>query len=126
MSRFLSAAMLVASCTTAIALEQAMPESLGPDVIGLIHEAVRERLKDPESARFGTLVGGHDQKGVFSACGWVNSKNSFGGYTGIMPFAGIMIEVSNKRVFHVVSMGDGGDGSGAVLALCKTLGLPLR
>ena len=126
MSRSLAATLLVASCTAAIALEKAMPEPLGPDVVGLIHDAVRERLKDPESARFGTLVGGQDQKGVFSACGWVNSKNSFGGYTGIMPFAGIMIEVSNKRVFHVVSMGDGGDGSDAVLALCKALGLPLR
>src|SRR5262245_42397344 len=126
MSRSLGATLLVASWAVAIALENAMPAPLSPDSVGLIHEAVRERLKDPESARFGTLVGGHDQKGVFSACGWVNSKNSFGGYTGIMPFAGIMIEVSKKRVFQVVSMGDGGDGSGAVLALCKALGLPLR
>jgi hypothetical protein len=126
MSRFLSAAILVASCTAAIALEQAMPEPLGLNVVGLIHEAVRERLKDPESARFGTLIGGRDRKGVFSACGWVNAKNSLGGYTGIIPFAGIMIEVSSKPAFHVVSMGDGGDGSEAVLALCKALGLPLR
>ena len=42
MSRSLSAALLVASCSTAaIALEKAMPEPLGPDVVGLIHEAVR-------------------------------------------------------------------------------------
>jgi hypothetical protein len=125
MSRSLSAALLIAS-SAAIALEKATPEPLGPDVIGLIQEGVRERLKDPESARFGTLVGGRDRKGIFSACGWVNAKNSVGGYTGIMPFAGIMIEVSKKRVFQIVGMGDGGDGSGAVLALCKALGLPLR
>src|SRR5262245_37841142 len=99
MSRFLSAAMLVASCTAANSLEKAMPEPLGPDMVGLIHDAVRERLKDPKSARFATLVGGRDRNGVFSAYGWVNAKNSLGGYTGIMPFAGIMIEVSSKRVF---------------------------
>jgi hypothetical protein len=42
--------------------------------------AVKARLKDPESARFGEQwVGGKDGT-VF--CGKVNAKNGFGGYTG--------------------------------------------
>lgn len=42
--------------------------------------AVKARLKDPESARFGEQwVGGKDGT-VF--CGKVNAKNAFGGYTG--------------------------------------------
>jgi len=43
--------------------------------------AVRERLTDPSSARFsGAQV--HYFQGVPVACGYVNAKNSFGGYAG--------------------------------------------
>lgn len=39
--------------------------------------SVTERMKDPESVRFGEVVnrGG-------TVCGYVNAKNSFGGYSG--------------------------------------------
>jgi hypothetical protein len=38
---------------------------------------VKQRLKDPESAQFGQLTVRNNV-----VCGTVNSKNSFGGYTG--------------------------------------------
>ena len=41
---------------------------------------VREVLKDPESARFGEVWAAGDSQYV--ACGYVNARNSFGGYTG--------------------------------------------
>lgn len=49
--------------------------------------AVLTRLKDPESARFGDVWAGGDSALVF--CGNVNSKNSFGGYTGERFFWGV-------------------------------------
>lgn len=44
-------------------------------------KALVARLKDPGSAEFGSVWtdGGN-------ACGWVNAKNSFGGYVGIQRF----------------------------------------
>lgn len=38
---------------------------------------VKALLKDPDSARFEGLIRKHD-----AVCGWVNAKNSLGGYTG--------------------------------------------
>jgi hypothetical protein len=41
------------------------------------------QLKDPESARFTGLV---IAPGKGLVCGWVNAKNSYGGYVGYQPF----------------------------------------
>ncbi|WP_447754285.1 hypothetical protein [Sphingopyxis fribergensis] len=43
--------------------------------------AVKRELRDPESAQFSDVV-----VNVESACGFVNSKNGFGGYVGRQPF----------------------------------------
>ncbi len=45
-------------------------------------QAVLGRLKDPDSAKFGQVVA--RESGI--VCGYVNSKNSFGGYTGDKAF----------------------------------------
>lgn len=45
---------------------------------------VKERLKDPESAQFGDVW--TPDTSVF--CGYVNSKNALGGYTGKQLFYG--------------------------------------
>lgn len=44
-------------------------------------DAVREALRDPDSAKFGEFTSGSDGEGEW-ACLTVNAKNSFGGYTG--------------------------------------------
>jgi hypothetical protein len=46
---------------------------------------VQERLKDPESARFGNVW----TPDTMVVCGYVNSKNSFGGYSGDELFYGM-------------------------------------
>lgn len=51
-----------------------------------ISKAIAERLKDPESARFGKIVLLGNQR---FACAEVNAKNAFGGYTGTQ-VAGLM------------------------------------
>lgn len=47
----------------------------------MVKEAVREQLKDPQSAQFDSLdtfvIGGRR-----TTCGQVNAKNSYGGYVG--------------------------------------------
>lgn len=45
--------------------------------------AVTEQLKDPDSAQFSGLRESSDGKHI---CGYVNAKNSFGGYVGERPF----------------------------------------
>ncbi len=52
-----------------------------------IHRAeslVRKQLIDPDSAKFNDVVLNRSKGSV---CGYVNSKNKFGGYTGKTPFA---------------------------------------
>lgn len=44
-------------------------------------QAVLEKLNDPQSARFENVV-----KNGEIVCGWVNGKNSFGGYSGFAHF----------------------------------------
>lgn len=48
--------------------------------------AVIAELKDPDSASFGEIYALDGSNGVRSICGYVNAKNSFGGYTGMIMF----------------------------------------
>ena len=45
-------------------------------------ETILSMLKDPDSAKFGDVFVGRNG----TMCGTVNSKNSFGGYTGAQVF----------------------------------------
>jgi len=49
-------------------------------------DEVKKRLKDPDSAKFGKVYVHQTQKNVWIVCGFVNAKNSFGGYTGEKQF----------------------------------------
>lgn len=48
-----------------------------------VRAAVRQRLKDPDSARFGPITIGRRSG---AACGSVNARNAMGGYVGDTPF----------------------------------------
>lgn len=48
-------------------------------------EAIKRSLRDPDSARFGT-VRVYRSGGSPVVCGTVNARNGFGGYTGERPF----------------------------------------
>lgn len=47
-----------------------------------IEPAIREELMDPESARFEWPFFFSAQSNGWATCGYVNSKNSMGGYVG--------------------------------------------
>jgi len=57
--------------------------------INAAKNAVLEKLKDPESARFSGIYGVSNDslQSGYAVCGFVNSKNSYGGYAGKTPFS---------------------------------------
>lgn len=56
-------------------------------LIVMAKNAIRERLRDPDSAQFRN-VRFYSGGGTAVACGEVNAKNGFGGYTGYKQFVG--------------------------------------
>jgi len=54
------------------------------DDIARAKRLLEERLRDPESVRYGTVMA---KRGV--VCGVFNAKNGFGGYGGDEPFLGL-------------------------------------
>jgi len=89
----------------------------------VISKSILESLKDPESARFKwpPYVDGSDLY-----CGYVNAKNSFGGYVGDARFAAFVVIVDGEiRVSAPVGIatGDPSDPtSRAVEATCAKKG----
>lgn len=60
---------------TAVAAASEQDIAAGKAVIAM-------KMKDPESVRFTDVVA--SEKGT--VCGWINAKNSYGGYVGFKPF----------------------------------------
>lgn len=58
----------------------------GAETIVAAQRAVRSSLKDPDSAEFKDVYANYTEKFDVVACGQVNSKNSYGGYTGFKRF----------------------------------------
>jgi hypothetical protein len=65
-----------------VKLEAAPRYSLSPKEMDTIKAAILPKLRDPESARFDVPVAAKQPDGSVTACGTVNAKNGFGGYTG--------------------------------------------
>ncbi len=53
----------------------------------IVTKAVKDELKDPDSAKFRWLP---HQPGNSHYCGMVNAKNSYGGYGGFVPFLAVI------------------------------------
>ena len=103
-------------------LDRVIPEPLSQQRVEVIQQDIRSLLKDPDSARFGKMIGGRDSRGRLHVCGWVNGKDSSGSYTGMTPFAGVMIELPDPDKpllgFHVVLW-----TPSAARAACKEMGI---
>jgi hypothetical protein len=69
-----------------------------------LRDAVKERMKDPDSIQFRNVeVFHHKAKdvtpaGVYVLCGEVNAKNSYGGYTGFSLFVATVFMRSSGLV----------------------------
>jgi hypothetical protein len=105
-------------------------EPLSPEVIEVMQATIRRALKDPDGARFGDIIGGRDAAGVLNVCGWVNAKNSSGGYAGMQPFMGFVTErpvgSSDRKAVGFVPLGIGAEDSPRVFSSCKAQGLALQ
>lgn len=64
---------------------------------------VKRELSDPDSAQFSDVT-----VNVESACGFVNSKNGFGGYAGKAPFIAIGGGTGGAEVIFVEGASDQG------------------
>lgn len=85
-------------------------------------------MKDPESARFGRMLAGTDSKGGISVCLMVNAKNSYGGYSGEKPYAGMLFRDKKPPVFALVPF-DGRNAEfrdQATFTICRDQGLDLN
>ncbi len=58
----------------------------GAETIVAAERAVRRELKDPDSAQFKDVRANYTEEFGVVACGRVNAKNDFGGYTGFRRF----------------------------------------
>jgi len=100
MKSLLLVVLLVAGASHAQSPDQAISDAKA---------AIAMKMKDPESARFAGVV--VSPKGS-TVCGWVNAKNSYGGYVGYKPFyvMGRFAEVrdeddvalSNRSIFAMI------------------------
>jgi hypothetical protein len=88
-----------------------------------IATAIRNLLKDPDSARFRWPA--VREWGLY--CGWVNAKNSYGGYTGFQPFmiiGGVGDGPRSDGKFLVIKAEIGG-GDGIVEKMCVDHGFDM-
>lgn len=96
----------------------------------LIEEAVRKGLKDPASASFGEnmLVAGTTfsrDPNIWLACGTVNARNSYGGYTGAQAFVSIVGR--DQGVMRSTPIEVGGDNleQRVTMRMCQDVGINL-
>lgn len=101
------------------------PYSLTAADVKAVKAAVNEALKDPTSAIFGKLKAVKSNSGVITVCGFVNGKNSFGGYVGQKPFIGALTEPAPKGTFVVIGMGGPDIQTHATYATCAKEGIIL-
>ncbi|TIX67946.1 MAG: hypothetical protein E5V25_13940 [Mesorhizobium sp.] len=84
-------------------------------------------MKDPDSAKFGPIrASGRVWNGrkEIVVCGFVNSKNSFGGYTGALPYVGKVYDL--KGDFDLITMGNESPNAAfMVAAACRGAGIPI-
>lgn len=76
----LSFVFVTIAATSAPKSKTAVPAKV--DLIAQAHERVKDVLKDPDSAKFKGDFAGKEG----AVCGYVNSKNSYGGYGGFMRY----------------------------------------
>ena len=98
------------------------PVTLTKEQIAMLQTAIKDRLKDPDSAKFGTMAAGIDRTGMIEICGYVNSKNSYGDYTGMQPFAASLKPGQAPGIDGPFSEDE---GASPLVAICRRGGLQI-
>ena len=88
-----------------------------------VRVGVANGMKDPESARFGDrMVAAKQPNGLITVCGYVNGKNSFGGYVGMSPFVGMLADLPSGP-FKLMDIGSSARDREFVIKLCREHGV---
>ncbi|QQG36807.1 MAG: hypothetical protein HYS17_03285 [Micavibrio aeruginosavorus] len=94
----------------------ALAQPLTPEQKAAIEKAVKDSLKDADSAQFKWLdYIGEDIGGIY--CGMVNAKNGFGGYAGYSPYVGYLVKTESGYKASIIHIGadDPNDGKTAAI-----------
>jgi hypothetical protein len=114
-------------CTTSpsgLDLPKAEPISLTPAMVRSIENGLRVTMKDPQSLILGPVRAGVDRtSNTVVVCGYVNGRNSFGGYTGMQPFIGSA--GTDTAGFRPADIGGDSNNQWAISTQCKLRGLPI-
>ena len=96
---------------------------LSPSLKSAIKAHVSASLKDPYSAKFSPITASENAEGTqYRICGFVNAKNSFGGYVGMKPFQ-LLYNVDSKRIVHT-GIGDNDIMASTIVDACKIMNVP--
>lgn len=105
------------------------PAYLSDSETDAVKAGVRSALKDPNSANFGPIGAARyvrDDKSLL-VCGWVNARNSYGGYTGMEPFMGVLGPArGGGQEFAPQLVGGREAERRTALQLCARQGVPLH
>lgn len=89
-ARLIIAAIFVVACALpAVAqsdLDGSFPADAGVEFEAM-HQVISAEFTDPTSAQYKAMVKRDRLLNDFVVCGWVNAKNSMGGYTPFVPFS---------------------------------------
>lgn len=80
--------------------------SLSKAQVKAVEDGVKRKLRDPDSARFGRYAAAKRSDGVIVVCGWVNSKNGYGGYAGFGPYYGVLLDKPLGYEAKIVANGE--------------------
>lgn len=104
-------------------VEKLEPLELNKQQTAAVHAGASKKLKDPDSAKFSRLSAGQSDPKTIHICGYVNARNSFGGFTGDKPFIGLLFKKPEGWLFVPISYGGSERDTRVVSTLCRKYGL---
>ena len=90
----------------------------------VIKAGVRTSLGNPGSAEFGDMRASRGTDGAVSVCGWVNSKNGVGRYTGNQLFIGLLNVATRPSIFTLTAISTP-EQQTAITLRCQKAGITL-
>lgn len=116
--------MLIASALAFMLAATPAPRPLTKVEMTALEMEIKANLKDPDSAKIEPLP----YRGGLTLCGRVNAKNSYGGYTGFVPFNAMVRFNQPKPQVTFVMIGDPSDrlANSIIISSCADDGYTIR
>ena len=118
------AALLVLVLSGCASSHTVMPFQLTDADEVAIKAGVRTSLGNAGSAEFGDMRATRSTDGVVSVCGWVNSKNGVGRYTGNQIFIGLLNVATRPSIFTLTAISTP-EQQTAITLRCQKAGITL-